>query len=282
MKLPRRTFLQSGLAASTVAALAAVDVRAAAAPAAASGSREYYELRSYRMKPGASRAPLDTYLEKALIPALNKRGIANVGVFTELEVTRTPGTDPTSKPKVDSPVWVLMAHPSLDSFQQVSLDLNNDPAVLEAGAAYLQVDRANAAFDRIDSYLLISFTSSPKMTVPPHSRQRTPGRIFEMRTYDSYSEIKALKKVQMFNAGEVPIMQEVGLAPIFFGQAIAGRDLPQLTYITSGTDLVSHFKHWDGFNNHPEWVKLRADPQYANTVSKNTSRFLEATSYSQL
>jgi hypothetical protein len=280
MNLPRRQFLQSGLAASAAAALSAPALKAAAAPAAT--AREYYELRSYRLKPGASTAPLDGYLEKALIPALNKRGIMNVGVFTELTVTRAQGTPPTAVPKVDSPVWVLMAHPTFESFQQVSLDINNDPAVLEAGAAYLNVDRANAAFDRIDSSLLISFTSAPKMMIPPHCRDKTPGRFFEMRTYDSFSELKALKKVQMFNAGEVPIMQEVGLAPVFFGQTIAGRDLPNLTYITSSPEMATHFQHWTGFNNHPNWAKLRDDPQYANTVSKNTSRFLTATSSSQL
>ena len=35
-------------------------------------------------------------------------------------------------------------------------------------------------------------------------------------------------------------MHEVGLAPIFFGQGLLGRDLPHLTYLLSGSDRTAH------------------------------------------
>jgi hypothetical protein len=77
MKIQRRAFLKSSLAVTATAALAS-RVNAASS----SAGREYYDLRAYRLKPGASHASLDGYLEKALIPALDKRGIKNVGAFT--------------------------------------------------------------------------------------------------------------------------------------------------------------------------------------------------------
>ena len=68
---------------------------------------------------------LDGYFEKALLPALESRGIKSVGVFTELEVNKT---DQTGVAKPDTPVWVLIPHATLDSFVTVSAELNSDPA----------------------------------------------------------------------------------------------------------------------------------------------------------
>src|SRR5204863_1171650 len=104
----------------------------------------------------------------------------------------------------------------------------------------------------------------------------------EMRTYESYSESKALKKVEMFNAGEIEVMKEGGLGPIFYGQALVGRDLPHLTYMLSAETQEAHKKHWADFLKHPTWNKLKNDPQYADTVSKITSRMLVPTAYSQI
>ena len=121
----------------------------------------------------------------------------------------------------------------------------------------------------------------PKIELPPYSRGRK-ARIFELRTYESYSEAKALKKIDMFNSGEIAVMHEVGLAPVFYGQALIGRDLPHLTYMLSAEDRDLHKKHWQAFGAHPTWNKMKDDHQYADTVSKITSRFLVPTPFSQI
>jgi hypothetical protein len=270
--MQRRDFLKNTLTASAVATLASHGASAADSASAKSsvGGRDYYELRAYRLKAGTASSPmLDAYLEKALIPALNSRGIAHVGVFTEPEAKDGPA------------VWVLIPHPSLESVASVTASLNTDPAVLAAGAEYLQTPKASPAFERIDSWLLLAFKGMPKLVLPATTAARQP-RIFEMRSYESYSEVKALKKMAMFDDGEIEVMNEVGLAPVFFGQALAGRDLPHLTYITSATDREAHKAHWAAFGKHPTWIKMKNDPQYADTVSKNTARFLVPTAYSQI
>jgi hypothetical protein len=274
MATTRRTFLKSSLVASASAALTAA--AASAAPAAA---REFYELRAYRLKPGASRAPVDAYLEKALIPALNQRGIRNVGVFTEIEVDKKAVT---STPKAGSPVWVLIPYASLEAYVSVTAEINTDAAVQKAGAAYLNVEKANPAFDRIDSWLLRAFAGMPQLQVPAFSKSKVPTRVFEMRDYESHSERAALSKMAMFNHGEIEVMQDLGMSPVFFGQALSGPNLPHLRYITSGPDLASHLANWKKFGPDPRWVKLKDDPQYANNTSKNTARFVVPTSYSQL
>jgi hypothetical protein len=266
--LNRRDFLKTSLAASATAALAALPDSARASVAPASG--EYYELRAYRLRPGASHALLDSYLEKAFIPAANARGVAAVGVFTEPEAKDGPA------------VWVLIPHPSLEAMASITSSLNADPAVQAAGIDYLSTPtKEQPAFDRIDTWIFLPFSGLPKLAVPELAREGKP-RIFEMRTYESFSELKALKKVAMFNAGEIGVMQEVNLSPVFYGQALVGRDLPHLTYMLCSADMASHKKNWDAFLAHPVWIRLKNDPQYADTVQKITSRFVVPAAYSQI
>ena len=274
MKLQRRQFLKTSLAVSASAALAPRSL-------AASGGagRDFYELRAYRLKPGAPTTQLDGYLEKALLPALAKRGVKNVGAFTELEVDKRAKSQ---KAKADAPVWVLIPHSSIESFVNTAAELNNDPAVQKAGAGYLDVPKASPAFDRIDVWLYVAFAGMPKTQVPAFSKSRVPTRIFEMRDYESHSEVKALNKIAMFNAGEIDVMKELGMSPVFFGQSLAGPNLPHLRYITCGPDLETHLANWGKFGPHPTWVKLKDDPQYKDNTSKNTARFLTPRPYSQI
>ena len=271
----RRAFLTSTLAASAAAAVSTTGLRAPTVPA----GREYYDLRAYRLRPGAATSVLDGYFEKALLPALDRRGIKSVGVFTELEVNKA---DQTGVAKPDTPVWVVIPHATLDSFVTVSAELNSDPAVQKAGAEYLQAPKAAPMYQRIDSWLLLAFKGYPALTLPDFSKKRVPTRVFEMRDYESHSELKALAKMAMFDEGEEEIMRDLGMSPVFFGQALAGPNLPHLRYITSGPDLPTHLNAWKKFGPDPRWVKMRDLPQYADATSKNTSRFLTPRPYSSI
>jgi len=280
MNLSRRTLLKSTLAATATAALGS---RLSAAPAAA--DREYYELRCYHLKAGtrlkadANPALLDTYLEKALLPALVQRGIKHVGAFTEIEINKDTTT---STPKTGSPLWLLIPHATLDSFVQVSAELNADPAMQEAGRAYLETKKSEPAFERFDTWLLLAFKSMPKMELPAFSRNKTPTRVFEMRDYESHSEGRALNKMAMFDEGETQLMRDLGMSPVFFGQALAGPNLPHLRYFTSGPDLATHLASWKKFGPDPRWTKLKDDPRYADNTSLNTALFLVPKAYSQI
>ena len=275
MKIQRRDFLKTSLAAS--AAIAAASRVSAAAPAVA--SREYYELRAYRVKSGVSFAPIEGYLEKALLPALAKRSVKNIGVFSELEVDKRAIT---SKPKAETPLWVLIPHASLESFAGLNADLNADAAVQTAGADYLGVAKASPAFERVDTWLYRAFAGMPRMEVPAFSAKRVPGRVFEMRDYESHSERAALNKMAMFDNGETQLMRDLEMSPLFFGQGIAGPNLPHLRYITGGPDLATHLAPWAKFGPDPRWKALSSDPQYKDNTSKNTARFLAPTAYSQI
>ena len=274
--MKRRDFLTTSITASAVAALVRTPLAAAENSPVA---RDYYELRSYRLKPGASAALLDGYLAKDFVPALNQRGVKNVGVFTELQVDKKAVT---SQPLADSPVWVLIPHPSLESFVNLSADLNNDAAVQAAGVDYLTVPKASPAFDRIDTWLYRAFQGMPRMELAAFSKNRVPTRVFEMRDYESHSERAALSKMAMFNNGEIPLMKDLGMSPLLFGQGLAGPNLPHLRYFTSGPDLATHLAGWAKFGPDPRWKAMSADPQYKDNTSKNTPRFLAPKDYSQI
>ena len=284
MKSTRRNFLKSSLAASATAALATGISARAAQTSPSAAARDYYELRAYRLKSDTSSAVLENYLEKALIPALNARGLANVGVFTEVEVDKKAVT---AKPKIGTPtapvaIWMLITHPSLESFTQISAELNTDATVQAAAPEFFRTPKSNPAYDRVDTWLLRAFAGMPKLAIPAFSKNKTPSRIFELRDYESHSEERAINKMAMFNDGEISLMQDLGMSPVFFGQALAGPNLPHLRYITCGPDLATHLGNWKKFGPDPRWVKMKDQPTYKDNTSKNTARFIVPTAYSQI
>jgi hypothetical protein len=241
-----------------------------AADGASREGREYYELRAYRLRPEApDHALLDGYLSRALIPAINARGIKAVGAFTEPEAKDGPA------------VWILIPHATIDSMAAVAA-LNADPALLAKAGEYLTAPTKNApAFARLDTWLLLAFAGMTQHEIPSLARDGK-SRIYELRVYESYSEAKGRKKVDMFNAGEIDLFREVGFAPVFFGEAMVGDDLPHLAYMLCSPDRATHDAAWKAFFAHETWLKLKNDPQYADTVSKVVSRFLVPTAYSQM
>ena len=167
-------------------------------------------------------------------------------------------------------------------FPGLMAELNADATVQEAGRAYLETKKSEPGFERFDTWLLLAFKSMPKMELPAFSRNKTPTRVFEMRDYESHSEGRALNKMAMFDEGETQLMRDLGMSPVFFGQALAGPNLPHLRYFTSGPDLATHLANWKKFGPDPRWTKLKNDPQYADNTSLNTARFLVPKEYSQI
>jgi len=277
-KMKQREFIKGSIAASGLAGIALRQPSAAAAEATPTANREYYELRAYRLKSGDSHASLDAYLERALIPAMNRLGSKPIGVFAQQE-----RSDPPASTEVRGPdtLFVLIPFSSLDSWASTASHLSADEQYEKAAADYLNLPKNNAAYERIDSWLMQAFAGMPKLEQPAYSLEKKP-RMFEMRRYESHSELKAIKKIEMFNSGEIGVMREAGLGPIFYGQALFGIGLPQLTYMVSAENQEAHSEHWGSFGKNPIWNKLKNDPRFADSVSKIMNRFLVPTAYSQI
>jgi len=269
MNMQRRDFLKSSLTVTALGSLSASLFKASAAESDRSATREYYELRCYRLKSDADQPRLESFLAKAAIPAWNRLGLNPIGVFKETE------------PKDGPAVFVLIPYPTLEAFASSTARINADEEYLKAGADYLQTPKADPAFLRIDSWLMLAFAGMPRLKLPAYC-PKVATRVFELRTYESHSELKALNKVAMFNAGEIETMHEIGLAPIFYGQSLIGANLPHLWYMTSAENLEEHKKHWGLFGKHPVWQKLKSDLQFADNTSKNTSRMMVPLASSQI
>ncbi len=233
-------------------------------------TNQYYELIEYQGIEPARLGELDTFLEKALIPSLNRMGVENVGALS-------------SEVPIDGKVSMLLLMPLSGPAQVASVmdALGKDEDFLSKGKSYLETDIKKPVYSRMRSELLLAFNCFPKLAVPTQ-KLANKDRLFEMRVYESPTERMGVLKVQMFNNGEVPIFLDCGIQPVFFGQAIIGDRMPNLTYMTVYDNAEQRDACWKKFQNHPDWAKLKVVEKYQGTVSKIHKFNLLPRPYSQL
>jgi hypothetical protein len=263
----RRNFLRNSIITATVAGLTQDFVLASDDIEKQKRTKqEFYELREYTFGTEAQQKLVEDYFEKAAIPALNRLGSKNVGVFRELEA------------KGLARLFVFIPFGSIDAFTGMRDSLVKDKVYQAAASAYLGAEAKTPAYSRIQSSLLKSFTHMPQLKVPEKK-----SRLLELRRYESHSELAGIKKIHMFNeGGEIEIFKRVGLDPVFFGETIVGEKIPNLTYMIAFDDMAEHDKNWKTFSSDPEWIKIKDLPEYKDTVSTITRTFLSPAEFSQV
>jgi hypothetical protein len=227
--------------------------------------KELYELRTYESRFGLPQSNIENYFKDALIPALNRQGVKAIGVFREMGKS-----DPAK-------LYALIPHPSMESYATAATRLASDAAYAKASQAYNDLAPDKAPYARYSTSLLSAFDALPQMIAPA-----TGNRIFELRTYEGYSEDAVRRKVKMFNVDEIPIFNKVKLNPVFFGQVIAGEHMPCLTYMLTFKDMAERDANWKAFSADADWKRVSQLPEYANTVSNIIRVFLEPVAYSQV
>jgi len=264
--MQRRSFVKSTILATAAGAIA--PKIGMSAEKSTKENTEFYELRVYSLKTEGQQRLIEDYFKNALIPALNRLGSKNIGVFTEL------------KPALPTKVFAFIPYSSWDDFLRVEEKLAADAIYQQAGAAYLSAPATAPAYDRIESSLLKAFDHMPKMQAPAQKP-----RIFELRRYEHASENAGKKKLEMFNdAGEIDIFKRLGFNPVFFGETLIGGMRPNLIYMLTFDDMEAHDSHWKSFVADPEWKKISAIPEYADAllVSRITSTMLSPAEFSQI
>lgn len=236
-------------------------------------TRDYYELRRYHLRRGPSQQVVDAYLREAAVPAWQRAGAGPVGVFSVMIGADSPS------------FYVVIPHKSLEAFGSFPQQLAADAAYQKAGAAFLNVAATEPAFVRIESSLTRAFDAMPHLELPfggGENGKRT--RIFELRTYESHSDKAAKKKIEMFSTGEIAIFRRAGLQPVFFGETLIGRNMPNLTYMLVYEDMAAHDTQWSAFSSDPDWKKLSTSPGFADAdiVSNISNMYLRPTAYSQI
>jgi len=276
----RRKFLAAS--AATVAGLAlcggltpalfAADEKAAGS--SGTGERQIFELRTYHFASPEKQQAYEQFLAKAGVPALNRAGVEPVGVF---KMNLDDNRDVKPAPDAND-LWLFLPHKSFESVLTLESKLAADEAYQNAGKEILTPKKTDPAFARYETLLLQAFEGAPKVVVPTKSE----GRLFELRTYQSHNAERAKNKVEMFNTGEFPVFQRAGMPGVFFGSAIAGADLPQLTYMIVHEDAGRKAQDWRAFSADAEWKKLSGNPAYKDNVSKIIARFLRPAAGSQI
>ena len=266
--MKRREFVTSSLAASAMAGLGPTG---AAASPGSDPAPEYYQLTVWRLRRGPQVKLTDDFLRDAALPAMGRLGVGPVGVFN----TMIGPDSPT--------VYVLVPSPSLEAVATVTRRLFADAEFVKAGAAYINAPSTEPGYVRLETSLLSAFTGMPKLEVPPATAEKQT-RIFELRIYESHSKKANLTKIRMFNEGEIAIFRRTGLRPVFFGETLIGRRLPNLTYMLTFDNIEQREKNWSTFVSDPEWKKLSTTPGYTDveTVSNITNVLLTPAPYSQI
>lgn len=235
--------------------------------------REYIEIKTYTCSSVTKRDALMGVFDAALVPALNRQGIKQVGIFwSDATVNDGNATYATN-------LFVVIPHPTLESLAEGDRRLLADAKFMHDAAALFNAPMADPLYDTCSSVLLQAFATCPQV------RQVTASadRVLQLRTYNSYTIERNVRKIEMFEqGGEIGIFHACGMEPVFFGQALAGDRLANLTYMLGFANKEAKEAAWMRFRARPEWIKLKADPRYKDTANKITNILMRPSKGSQL
>ncbi len=236
--------------------------------------REYYQLKTYTFETEEQMMMTDKYLKSALIPALHRQRINKVGVFKQ-HLKGHEGVDIT-----DLKTFVLIPMKKMEQAVTIEHGLTTDQSYLTAGSEYINAPFDEPPYARIETVLMRAFEGMPSMAETSLDGPKAK-RVYELRSYESPTEAGYLSKVDMFNAGgEIELFDRLGCNAVFYGEVIAGPQMPNLIYMTTYKDLSTRDKKWIAFFDSPEWKELLTIDKYKQTVSSADIHLLYPTDYS--
>lgn len=223
---------------------------AGSAAAAAAAKPAIYELRYFRLRNGSQVQRTNDFLDKHLLPAAQRAGAGSIGFFSALIAEQSPFA------------LSLMSFPSMAAMEAAMDKLAADNTFRKAADEFSSM--TELSYMRMENSLLRAFASWPAVTPPKPLQQGT--HIFELRTYESNNRKASARKIKMFDDAEAGIFKRLGMQPVFFGETIVGRNLPNLTYMLAYESLAAREKLWGDFGRDPEWQKLRSQPELADAL----------------
>ena len=231
---------------------------------------EFIQIIVYHFANDTQVIETENYLKAAYLPALHQQKLNRIGVFKPIDFT------------ADKRLFVVIPYSSFAHYVKANKQVDFDKNYLNEGDKYIKSAHNNAPFIRKEIIFLNSFSTTPFLQ-KPNLKGTDADKVYELRSYESATELLHQKKVKMFNeGGETEIFSRLKFNPIFYGSVIAGSKMPNLIYLTSFENMEERKSHWDAFGADDAWKKLSALPEYKNTVSKNETIFLRSTSYSDL
>ena len=232
--------------------------------------REYYQLSIYHFNNSSQEKILDNYLQYALLPALHKLKIKNIGVF------KSHSNDTVA----DKTLYVLTPIQSLEDIMKLNSGLTRDKEYNSKGEEYLNANYTAAPYTRMETIILRAFALAPWLQLP-NLKGPKKDRVYELRSYESATERIFQNKVKMFNEGdEIGLFKRLNFNANFYGEVIAGGKMPNLMYMTCHENKSVRDANWKAFADDPYWKKLSAMPEYQHNVSHIDINFLYPAEYS--
>jgi len=232
--------------------------------------KEFYELRIYTLADDAQEAITDIYLEKAFLPALKRSNVKNIGVFK-------------FKPEIQDSIqkiFVLYPIGSTNQLVQLKETLVKDSVLQKNGSAFLEAFHDTPPYERLEIVLLKAFKDMPFMR-PTTVEGPKESRVYELRSYESSTEVLYRNKVEMFNdGGEITLFEDLGFNAVFYAEVLSGSRMPNLMYMTTFKDMETRDSLWKDFVDSDKWQELSNDPKYQNNVNKADIFLLYPTAYS--
>jgi hypothetical protein len=221
-----------------------------------------YELRYFHLRNGTQIQRTSDFLAKVYLPAAQRLGIGPLGFFNALIAEQSPF------------VLCLTSYASLAAIQTAMEKMAADREFQKGASEFSSA--GELSYIRMENSVLRAFDSIPGIEVPTGDAKRPP-RIFELRTYESPNVRASKTKIKMFDDAEIKIFRRCGMLPVFFGETLIGRNLPNLTYMLAYDDLAMRDRVWKTFGADPEWQKLRAtpgltDPEIVSNISNSILR----------
>ncbi|KQM78076.1 NIPSNAP family containing protein [Pedobacter sp. Leaf216] len=242
--------------------------------AANAAKLDFYQIKIYHLKTDAQEQTVDNYLQNAYLPALHRAGIAKVGVFKPVI------TDPAAV--TEKLIYVFIPLKSFNGILDLDKKLAKDQQFATDGKTYLDAAYSDVPYERLESIVLKAFENAPNFMLP---KLKSPmkERVYELRSYEAPTEKYFQNKVQMFNKGdEIGLFKRLNFNAVFYGEVLSGSHMPNLMYLTTFENKADRDAHWKAFSADDYWKKLSAMPEYQHNVSKNDTKFVYPTDYSDI
>lgn len=223
--------------------------------------RAYLLLKKFSFASTEDLRQTSQFIETNYLPALHQLGYVNIGVFEEL-------------PEADNKVPDLYLLHTIKELHQLA---QLDAQLLNAGT---WLTDQTPQYQRVNSTLMRAFEDMPHLQPCPLEGDRSQ-RVYELRSYESSNTERYLNKVDMFNAGgEIILFDELGFNAVFYGEVLAGSQMPNLMYMTTFENKEKRDQLWDQFFTSAKWEELKTNPFYKGNVSKADIIFLKPTTFS--
>jgi hypothetical protein len=266
--LSRRSFLLRNAATVGLASAAVLsDQTSVVADEKEKPPTPYIEILTFRLHFGRQSDHLLAWLEKRVLPLLEKHRGGPVGFFSVEVGTHVPA------------VVEILSYPSLAemeaSWERISTDA-------DWPAALADLEKDGPGFFRADAVLLRATQFSPplKATAPSDPAHK----IYELRFYEASTERQLGYMHDRFAEGEIDVFHKCGIHPVLYADTVLGPNMPNMGYLIPFESEAHREQAWTAFRAHPDWKKvadefLRRSGELARNIS---STILAPASFSML